>query len=297
MPNSGLNPFSAWRIIRALALLLLSMALLASCSVARLGYGQLPSLAYWWLDSYFDLNDSQSVTLRADLQALHSWHRRQQLPQLARDLADIQAQATQDTTPAQVCQIVGRLRLRLQAVLAESEPGLARLAQSLNDAQRQHLKHQLEKRAQTWRDDWLAGSAAELQARRLERLVERTESFYGPLSEAQISLLRAGLQATPFDAQAAEQDMLRRHQDLLQTLASLAGSTLTAAQAQDHIHALLARSLQSPNAGYRAQIDQLLQNNCHTLARLHNSSSPAQRQKLIARLKDFADDARALTLP
>jgi len=228
------------------------------------------------------------VALRADLQALHSWHRRQQLPQLARDLADLQAQATQNTTPAQVCQITDRLRLRLEAVLAQSEPGLARLALSL---------HQLEKRAQTWRDDWLAGSAAELQARRLERLVERTESFYGPLSEAQISLLRAGLQATPFDAQAAEQDMLRRHQDLLQTLPSLAGSTLTAAQAQDHIHALLARSLQSPNAGYRAQIDQLLQNNCHTLARLHNSSSPAQRQKLIARLKDFADDARALTLP
>ncbi len=296
MPNSRLDQSFAWRIIRALLWPLLTAALLAGCSVARLGYGQLPSLGYWWVDSYLDLNDTQSVALRADLQALHSWHRHQQLPQLARDLADIQAQAQQNTTSTQVCQITDRLKSRLTAVLAQSEPGFARLGLSLKDEQLQHMQHQLDKKAQSWRDDWLVGSQAELRARRLERLVERSESFYGPLSEAQISLLRAGVQATPFDAQAAELDLLRRHQDLLQTLQGLAGGTVTLAQAQDRIRALLGRTLQSPNASYRAQIEQLLQNNCNTFAQLHNSATPAQRQNLIARLKGYEDDARTLML-
>lgn len=294
MPDSRLNQLSCPRIIRALLGLLLSAALLVGCSVARLGYEQLPSLGYWWVDSYLDLNDTQSVALRADLQALHSWHRSQELPLLARDLAGIQAQALQNTTPVQVCQMTDRFKSRLAAVLTQSEPGFARLAISLKDEQLQHLKQQLDKKAQTWRDDWLAGSPAEQQARRLERLVERSEGFYGSLSDAQVSLLRSGVQTTPFDTQAAELEMLRRHQDLLQTLQALAGSKLALAPAQERIQALLGRSLQSPNASYRAHIEQLLQNNCNTFAQLHNSTTLAQRQKLIAKLRGYEDDARTL---
>jgi len=295
MPDSRLNQFSCQRIIRVLLGLLLTAALLG-CSVARMGYGQLPSLGYWWVDSYLNLNDSQSVTFRTDLQALHSWHQSQELPLLARELGDIQAQALQNTTPAQVCQMTDRFKSRLAAVLTQSEPGFARLGLSLKDEQLQHLKQQLDKKAQTWRDDWLAGSPAEQQARRLERLVERSEGFYGTLSDAQVSLLRTGIQTTAFDAQAAEQEMLRRHQDLLQTLQGLAGSKMALAPAQERIQALLGRSQQSPNASYRAHLEQLLQNNCNTFAQLHNSTTPAQRQKLIARLKGYEDDARTLVL-
>jgi len=69
---------------------------------------------------------------------------------------------------------------------------------------------------------------------------------------------------------------------------------MTPTQAQDRIHALLGRSLQSPNTSYRAHIDQLLQSNCNTFAQLHNSATPAQRQKLVAKLKGYEDDARTL---
>jgi len=294
MPSSRLNQHLAWRIIRALIWPLLTAALLVGCSVARLGYGQLPNLSYWWVDSYLDLNDAQSPPLRADLQALHNWHRSQELPQLARDLANLQAQAAQDTTPAQVCQVAERFKSRLEAVLTQAEPGFARIALSLKDEQLQHLKHQLDKREQKWRDDWLKDPPAEQQTRRLERLVERSETFYGPLTEAQISLLRAGVSATPFDTKAAEMEMLRRHQDMLQTLQALAGSSQTPALAQANIQALLARTLQSPNPSYRAQIGQLVQANCNTFAQLHNSTTPEQRQKLATKLKSYEDDARAL---
>jgi len=283
-----------FHIIRALLLTLLTAALLGGCSVARLGYGQLPGLSYWWVDSYLDLNDAQSVPLRSDLQNLLAWHRSQELPQLARALADVQAQSVQDTTPEQMCQIADRFKLRLDAVLAQSELSFARLALTIKPEQLQHLQHQQEKNAQKWREDWLKDSPAEQQKRRLERLVERSEGFYGPLSDAQIGLLRAGVQAAPYDTQLAEFEMLRRNQDLLATLQALAGSGKTPQQAQDAIHALIGRSVQSPNTVYRAQIAQLVQSNCNTFAQLHNSASPAQRQKFAAKLKGYEDDARAL---
>lgn len=294
MPSSRLNQDVVWRIIRALLWPLLTAALLLGCSAARLGYGQLPNLGYWWLDSYLDLNETQSVPLRTDLQALHSWHRSQELPQLARDLADVQAQAGSDTTPAQVCQMAERFKARLEVALAQAEPTLARLALSIQPEQLQHLERQMDKRATKWRDEWLLGGPAKLQQRRLERLMDRSEDFYGSLTETQIDLLRTRLQATPYDTALAEAEMLRRHQDLQQTLTNLAASTLTAAQAHEVIQALSERTLQSPNTVYRAQIAQLAQNNCDTFAQLHNSTTPQQRQKLLAKLKTYEDDARAL---
>ncbi|MCB8745638.1 DUF6279 family lipoprotein [Rhodoferax sp. U2-2l] len=294
MPRSRLNQDVVWRIIRALLWPLLTAALLGGCSMVRLGYGQLPNLSHWWVDGYLDLSTPQSEALRADLQALHSWHRRQELPLLARDLAELRAQAGQDTTAVQVCQMAERFKARLEVVLTQAEPAFARLAMSIKPEQLQHLKHQLDKREQTWRDEWLNAPPAEIQARRLERLVERSESFYGPLTDAQTKLLRAGVMATPYDTALAEQESLRRHQDLQHTLRTLAGGTPTLAQAQDSIRALLVRTLQSPNTSYRAQIDQLVQANCDTFAQLHNSASPEQRQKMATKLKGLEDDARAL---
>ena len=40
----------------------LALALgLAACSAVRLGYANLPDLAYWWLDGYVDFSDEQEL--------------------------------------------------------------------------------------------------------------------------------------------------------------------------------------------------------------------------------------------
>jgi hypothetical protein len=49
--------------------------LLASCSLVKLGYGQLPDLTYWWIDSYIDVTDAQTPRLRRELDELAQWHR------------------------------------------------------------------------------------------------------------------------------------------------------------------------------------------------------------------------------
>ncbi len=56
--------------------------LLASCSVVRLGYSQAPDLAFWWIDSYVDLNEAQSPRLRKELDDIAQWHRSRELPEV-----------------------------------------------------------------------------------------------------------------------------------------------------------------------------------------------------------------------
>jgi hypothetical protein len=60
------------------------------------------------------------------------------------------------------------------------------------------------------------------------------------------------------------------------------------------LHALLERSLSSPDAAYRSYADKMRLENCSTLAALHNSSTSEQRHKALQGLGGYADDAPAL---
>jgi hypothetical protein len=294
MPSSALSRLPFFRIIRALLVTLIALTL-GACSMVRLGYDQLPSLTYWWVDSYFDLNDSQSVALRRDLGTLQNWHRTQELPKLASLLAELQTQAPQDTTPQRTCQIMDQLKAQLQAVLTLAEPGLATLARQLTAAQLQHLAHQLDKREQDWREEWVQISPAKLGTRRADHLIERSESFYGRLTTSQRALLTASVLANPYDVRLVEAEMLRRHQDLRQTLQSIAQGGDNAEQAQRRLHPMLLRMVDSPNPGYSTQLEQFTQANCRTFAELHNSASATQRQTLADQLQSYQLDLLALS--
>jgi hypothetical protein len=293
MPTSALNRLPFFRIIPAL-LVILTTLMLGACSMVRLGYEQLPSLAYWWVDSYVDLNDGQSVALRRDLAALHYWHRTQELPRLANLLAELRTQALQDTTPQQTCQIFDQFKERLQAVLTQAEPALTTLVRQLTPAQQKYLIHQLGKREQTWREEWVEISPAKFVERRTERLTDYSESFYGHLSEPQLALLATNVSATSYDVKLAETEVQQRQQDVQHMLRAIAQDADNTTQVQARLHALLQRMMDSPNPAYRAQSAQFTRANCTALAQLHNSASPAQRQQLAAKLQAYELDLRTL---
>ncbi len=154
---------------------------LGGCSAVKLSYQNAPELTYWWLDSYLDLNDTQSRQLRAELKTLHAWHRQHELPLYLDALEQMQRMAPSNATPTQVCTLIDTLRPRWQVLLERLEPGSAALAPTLTAAQLEHLARQFDKRSQKWREEWRSGTPQERQARRLKRLRERAESFYGSL--------------------------------------------------------------------------------------------------------------------
>ncbi|MDD5332390.1 MAG: DUF6279 family lipoprotein [Rhodoferax sp.] len=299
MPISVRLPsqFSCLRHIIGALLLVLATLGLSGCSAVKLSYNNAPELTYWWLDSYLDLNETQSLKLRSDLTALQAWHRQMELPQYVSTLERLQRLAATEVTPLQVCTLYEELRPRLQVLLDRAEPTLVALAPTLTATQLEHLARQFNKRNGKWRAEWLDNSAAEQAARRAQQLTDRAEHFYGPLEEAQLAMLRASVARSVFDADVKYRETLRRQQDALQTLRQLQADPGPAGHVKTAVHALLERTLNSPAADYRSYAERSTQENCRLLATLHNSATPAQRQRLLETLQDYAADARSLMAP
>lgn len=288
--------FQCHRIIGPLLGLIFALVL-AGCSMARLGYNNAPELAYWWLDSYLDFNERQSVQVRAELATLQAWHRQAELPLYVDTLQQLQRLALDSVTPAQVCALSAGFRSRIQSVLDQTAPAFLALAPTLSAEQLNHLARQFDKRHRKWRTEWRDISDAERGAQRVKQRVERAEMFYGTLQEPQLTVVRDRAAVAEFDAHLNEQEALRRHQDTLQTLRKIQTGTLTETQVKAAVHTLLTHAIDSPDAAYRNYIENVRQENCLTLAKLHNSSTPAQRLKVVETLKAYEADARALMTP
>ena len=102
------------------------------------------------------------------------------------------------------------------------------------------------------------------------------------------------MKASPFDPQAWADERQRRQRDTLATLRRLLAERADADRIVAALRALAERAERSPDPGYRAYQQRLLDYNCALAARLHNAMSPAQRQAARERLKGWEDDLRAL---
>ncbi|MDR7308166.1 DUF6279 family lipoprotein [Rhodoferax saidenbachensis] len=295
LPNERRSPLRV-RGLRWCAIigLLMTSLVLGGCSAVRLAYNNAPDFTYWWLDGYFDFDGAQSLRLRNDLQSLQDWHRKGELPQLAETLKNLNTAATQPVAPEQVCKLSAYLEERVQTVLDRAAPTAVALAPSLTVAQLDHLARALDKRNREWREEWLDGTPEQRNDRRLKKLVERAEGFYGRVSDEQRALLQSQLDTSAFDASLQYREILRRQQDVLQTLRALRASNPAEIHVQAEVRALVARSLQSPDPVFRQYTDRVRTQACSAIAAFHNSTTTSQRSKLQQTLQGYEADVRAL---
>ena len=273
---------------------LLAALALSGCSAARLGYNNSPTLVYWWLDSYFDFDDAQSLRVRNDLQSLQDWHRTTEVPLLAKKLNELQTMAQKQVNSEQVCAIVSDLQTRVQVTLERVTPTIAALAPGLQNAQLEHMSKEFERRNRKWQDEWIAGTPVERSERRMKQLVDRAESFYGNLTSVQEAVVRAHIANSSFDGPRQFQETQRRQKDALQVLRKVRAGEIAPTQAGAQVRGLLERTFKAPAPAYRRYLEQLTTEGCAAMAALHNSSTPEQRTRLVQTLKGYEVDARAL---
>lgn len=278
-----------WIIGGALALLLLT-----GCgSVLRIGYGQGPTLAYWWLDGYFDVSAEQTPRLRDALDQWFEWHRRVELPLYANLLARAQREVMEPLTPQAMCAWRDEAQRRLDAGMEQAAPPLAALIVTLTPEQLRHMERKLAKTGAELRADYAQADRAERARESFKRTLEQYENLYGKLDESQRARLAQLLAASTFDADRwlAERDS--RNADMMRTLASVAAAgDVTKAQAA--VRVLAERALRSPRADYGGYQERLMQENCALVAAMHNLTTTAQRQYARNKLKGWEDDLRVL---
>ncbi len=268
---------------------------MASCSVVRLGYGQAPDLAYWWIDSYIDLNEAQTPRLRKELDELAQWHRSRELPEVVLLLQKARQLAPGPISPAQVCALVEDGRTRFNAFTARSEGLVLWLAPSLSPAQIDHLARQFAKSNKEWEADWLRGTPADQLKHRVKQATRRFEMLYGDLDETQIQLLRAELAGSSFDARLWRTERLRRQEDMLVTLRRVSAGNLPPETVRESMQALLERLTTPPGAAGKAYADTMLRENCALFSRIHNSTSASQRARAVQTLRGYEEDFRVLS--
>ena len=175
---------------------------------------------YWWLDGYVDFNGEQAPQrARRARRAGSPGTARTQLP----DYADLLARAQR-----RCCSRPRRRRCAAgstscaRASMRRYEHGVPappRLLLTLTPAQLQHIERRYAKANEEFRDDFLQAQPERApRGSRSSARVERAETLYGQLDDAQRSVVAAGVAASPFDAERWLAERQRRQRDILETL-------------------------------------------------------------------------------
>ena len=268
---------------------------LSGCSTIKIVYNNSDDLLYWWLDGYADLQDSQKHLTRDALTELQRWHRQQQLPEYIALLQRMQAMAPNDITPAQVCAVTEDMKSSFIRVLRHIEPASAQLASQLKPDQLRSVRQRFDKTNKTWKEDWLDPNAEDRLRYRTKQATHRLEDFYGHLDKPQREALHQWLSTSIFDPALSYAERERRQADTMQTLQRIAQEGPAKQEsAQAQLRALVDRSFNSPNERARAYGKELWSENCAGFAKLHNSTTPAQREHMARTLRGYEQDFKIL---
>jgi len=277
--------------------LVLLLGLLGGCSSVRLAYGNGAQLAWWWVDGYVDFSREQAPRVKQGLQDFFVWHRSTQLPSFVALLDSARAEVLAPTTAEQACRWQAQGREVLEPTLQRLLRLAAEQSAGLGEAQFRHLAERYAKGMDEMRDDFLQPDLAERQEKSVERAIERAERVYGRLGDAQRRVIREGVLASPFDPALWLQERERRQREVLATLRRLAAEKANVEQRMAAMRTLLAHTESSPDPVYRAYQQRLGPYNCAFAARLHNATTPAQRQRALETLKGWEEDLRSLAAP
>lgn len=275
-------------------IIVILLPLLSACSALRVTYDQGPLLSYWWLDRQVDFNGEQAPKVRAALNDWFAWHRATQLPDYAQALGEAAAQARGDLSPTQVCSQIEAWQRRAERAFERAVPAAAEHLRGLTTAQIHRLEEHQADKHQQMQKELLQPDLAERREATLKRWVERAEKVYGRLDEAQRTQLGAALAASPFDPARWLAERRARTQALLQALRHWQAEQADPATVEAGVRRLAAEIDNSPRPGYGAYARRVQQANCTLIAQLHNSTTPAQRQKAAEQLLAWQADARAL---
>ena len=287
------------RLARIIAVLALTGVLVA-CSAVRAVYSQAPELAYWYLDGYVDFNGAQSLQVKAGLHKVQAWHRQTQLPAYIEILQTLQQRLPSNVSAAESCEIYADVRGRLMAVSGQMEPTAAAIASTISASQLQQMETRFAKSNAEYHEDFLEGTAQEKRSKRLKKSVRRAEMLYGDLQEEQLAAIAQSIDRSRFNPVLAFGEWQRRQQDVLQTVRSVSGSLPASASPADPektrqaIRALIERSAESPDLGYRSYLKALTEQTCRNFAEFHNKTTPTQRRKAVETLKSYEQNFRAL---
>lgn len=281
-----------------MALAATAVLLVAACSSLRLGYNNADTLALYSLDSYFNLDDAQESLAKERVRALLTWHRGTQLADYARLIDTAQARLDSPLTADDVLAIQAQVNDRMMVVARHAAPELAQLARTLTPEQLDHFGSKLARdNAKLRRQTVQAGGAREpdkAREERIKRSIERAETWLGPLTTDQAQLLREAAARRPAGQQQWLDERERRQRELTAALDRIRAEQLDAAAGAALLERYFAELALPSDAARRASTQVSRRANAEVIAQLLNIATPAQKDRMLKKLRGYASDFTVL---
>jgi hypothetical protein len=269
------------------AFVLLCVAVLGGCSLLRVGYGQLDTVAAWRADDYFDLDARQKDEFRSRFARLHEWHRHDQLPDYAAFLHEVRRRVERGLVREDVMWVTDGVRARYRALARRGAKDAAALLVTITPQQIETLKRRFERDNRRFaREHRLDGAPEDERRAQVKHAVEQVEDWVGHLTHEQVERISALAAAAPPVARLRHEDRQRRQREFIALLAERGNPDAFAARLREWLldwekgrgsqqQRLYAEGWEQRVAFFVA-VDRIL--------------TPQQRAALARRLQGYADD-------
>ena len=184
----------------------------------RFVYSNIDYLLARQVDHYFDTDKTQEKLLRSELKKIAVWHKKNELPKYLDHLRSLRDMVMRNASRREFSKIVlGTMKLR-DRLYYKLEPALLSLSLTLSEEQVEHFAKVLDKENKEEYEEKFSMSPQEQTTKRIEKSVERMESWFDDLNPKQKKLLKAFISANPRAGSSWFEEKKRNQQNLIQVL-------------------------------------------------------------------------------
>lgn len=273
----------------------LCLLLAGGCSMVRIGYVHVDSVATWMVHDWFDLDAAQRDDFARRFERLHAWHRYQELPEYARFLGEMQQRARRGLRTADMRWLVDGFRQRYARIAERGAEDAAALLATLTPAQVAAFRQQLDRANHKFLDEHRSNEGETARRRIAERrLLSRLHEWAGPLSDAQEARITELARALPLVDRLRHRDRLRRQREFLALLELRGGERRVFTQ---RLRAWLVHWEGGRDPAEERRFEDSWKKRAELWEAVDRMLTPAQRDHLVQRLQDYIDDFRQLAEP
>ena len=204
-----------------LALLLLTAALGSGCSTLNFAYSMAPTVLGVMADNYLDLDGEQETWLKERIIVLREWIRVNHLAETGKLLQEASSRVDRPVTLDDVQWFTTEGRRRWKAVGTRIAVDMAEVAPRLNADNIAALKKKFARNNAEYTKDTINARPEKQREKRLERVKENAERWYGSFDDTQMERIKAMSEALPMHYRSVLEDRIRRQTALLTLLTGL----------------------------------------------------------------------------
>lgn len=261
------------------------MLALGACSVMRFAYGHADNYFVGIVQDYFDPSPEQLRAVRANAEALIAWHRQSELPLYVAMFGEAAQKTRSGLTDADVRWGLGQVRMRYDALAQRILTIHAPMLAQLGDANFTALEKKFAEDNAEIEKKYLGTTPVRRDEHRVERVQRQLERWTGTLDAKQRDIVAVWVAAAP----SASADWYRTRVERQQALLGALRSELDSATLAARIGSLWLRN--AAPAEQRSREDARMS---ALIVAIDRSLSAAQRERVVARMQQYAQQFRGL---